>query len=236
LVPEIELPEDWTFDVVPVGEEFLVGTNLDFAEINKHYHKRVPPEHSTINADFLLGFILHAKADAYFAAEYMAEIVTSPISSSIINRTLTQILSTRQKNLNQIEFFQQVHLNNARAVREAINSGERSFADFIELLSRADRFKKWLGDRNPDGTLLEEYYRAVTAYSWIEKLPTKSLRFVFTTAGGVAADLFLPTGGLGMAVGAGLGAVDSLLLDRLLKGWKPNQFVEGEGREFTSGR
>src|SRR6516165_5025428 len=33
LVPEIELPEDWTFDVVPVGEEFLVGTNLDFAEI-----------------------------------------------------------------------------------------------------------------------------------------------------------------------------------------------------------
>lgn len=36
LVPEIELPEGWTFDIVPVGEEFLVGTNLEFAEINKY--------------------------------------------------------------------------------------------------------------------------------------------------------------------------------------------------------
>jgi hypothetical protein len=236
LVPEFELREDWTFDIVPVGEEFLVGTNLNFAEISKYYHKRVSPEHSTINADFLLGFILHAKADAYFAADYMAEIVTSPISSSIINRNVSQILSRRQRNLDQIELFQRVHLNDARAVREAINSGERSFDDFIKLLQRADRFKAWLSGRNPDGTLLQEYYRAATSDSWIERLPTKSLRFVFTTLGGAAADIFLPTGGLGTVAGAGLGAVDSLLLDRLLKGWKPNQFVEGELREFISGK
>jgi hypothetical protein len=181
LVPEVALGEDWTFDIVPVGEGFLVGTNLNFAEINKHYHKRVPPEHSTINADFLLGFILHAKADAYFAADYMAEIVASPISSSIINRTLSEVLSKRQKNLNQIELFEQVHLSNARAVREAVNSGERSFAEFMELLDGAAQFKKWLSDCNPDGTLLQEYYRAATSDSWIERLPTKSLRFVFTT-------------------------------------------------------
>jgi hypothetical protein len=234
LIPEIELPQNWTFDIVRVGEEFLVGTNLNFEDINKHYHKRIPPEHSTINADFLLGFVLHAKADAYFAADYMAEIVTSPISSSIIDRSLSQILIKRENNLSQIEMFQKVHLDNGRGVREAINSGERSFADFLQLLERADRFKTWLSDRNPDATLLQEYYTAATSDSWIERLPTKSLRFVFTTLGGAAADLFLPTGGLGTAVGAGLGAVDSLLLDRLLKGWKPNQFVEGELREFTS--
>ena len=102
-------------------------------------------------------------------------------------------------------------------------------------MQRADRFKTWLSDCNPDGTLLQEYYNTATSDSWIEKLPTKSLRFVFTTLGGAAADLFLPTGGLGTAVGAGLGAVDSLLLDRLLKGWKPNQFVEGELSEFVCG-
>ncbi len=212
LVPEIELPQNWTFDIVPMGEEFLVGTNLNFEDINKHYHKRIPPEHSTINADFLLGFVLHAKADAYFAADYMAEIVTSPISSSIINRSLSQVLIKRENNLSQIEMFQKVHLDNGKNVREAINSGERSFADFLKLLERADRFKAWLRDRNPDATLLQEYYTAATSDSWIERLPTKSLRFVFTTLGGAAADLFLPTGGLGTAVGAGLGAVDLLLL------------------------
>ncbi len=182
---------------------------------------------------FLLGFFLHAKANAYFAADYMAEIVSSPISSSIINMSLSQILLKRENNL---EMFQKIHLDNARAVREAINSGERSFADFLKLLHRADRFKAWLRNGNPDGLLLEEYYRAATSESWIDRLPTKSVKFVFTALGGAAADLLLPTGGLGTAVGAGLGAINSLLLDRLLKGWKPNQFVEGELHEFISGK
>lgn len=179
---------------------------------------------------------MHAKPDAYFAADYMAEIVSILISSSIINMSLSQILLKRENNFDQIEMFQKIHLDNARAVREAINSGERSFADFLKLLHRADRFKAWLRNRNPDGLLLEESYRAATSESWIDRLPTKSVRFVFTALGGAAADLLLPTGGLGTAVGAGLGAIDSLLLDRLLKGWKPNQFVEGELHEFISGK
>jgi hypothetical protein len=36
----------------------------------------------------------------------------------------------------------------------------------------------------------------------------------------------------GAAVGVGLSAADTFLLDKLLKGWKPNQFVEGPLKEF----
>jgi hypothetical protein len=183
-----------------------------------------------------LSFIYNARVDACFAADYMAEIVTSPISSGIISAKFHELMAKRNKNEKQIELFQTQYLEDARAVREAINSGERTFGEFIEILERAERFKKWLGTRNPDANLIREYYRAVTTESWIEKLPSKSLRFVFTTLSGLGADMLLPTGGIGTMIGAGIGAIDSLLLDSVLKGWKPNQFIEGELRQFTSGR
>jgi hypothetical protein len=235
LVPEFPLPENWKFEIVPADPEFLVGTDLDFAKINCAYHERVPPTHSTITPAFLLGFVLQAKADAYFAADYMAEMVTSPISSRIINRSVSQVLDKRERNLAQLEMFQNVLLEGAPTVREAINSGERSFEDFIKLLGRAQRFKVWLGGRNPDGELLREYHKAITADNWFNRLPSKSIRFLLATLGGIGAEALFPTGGIGMAAGPGLGAIDSLLLDRILKGWKPNQFVEGELRKFTSG-
>jgi hypothetical protein len=47
------------------------------------------------------------------------------------------------------------------------------------------------------------------------------------------ADAAAPTG-LGTSAGISVGAADSLLLDRLIKGWKPNQFIDGPIREFTS--
>jgi hypothetical protein len=40
------------------------------------------------------------------------------------------------------------------------------------------------------------------------------------------ADLLAPTG-LGTAARLGIGAADSLPLDKLLKGWRPGHFIEG---------
>jgi hypothetical protein len=237
LVPTVVLPPDLRFDIVFSGDgSFIVGTNLNFERLNQHYHEIFPPEHSSLSPAYLLSFIYNARVDACFAADYMAEIVTSPISSGIISAKFHELMAKRNKNEKQIELFQTQYLEDARAVREAINSGERTFGEFIEILERAERFKKWLGTRNPDANLIREYYRAVTTESWIEKLPSKSLRFVFTTLSGLGADMLLPTGGIGTMIGAGIGAIDSLLLDSVLKGWKPNQFIEGELRQFTSGR
>lgn len=42
-------------------------------------------------------------------------------------------------------------------------------------------------------------------------------------------------GGLGTLGGVALSALDSFVLDRMLKGWKPNQFVEGPLRRFLDG-
>jgi hypothetical protein len=50
------------------------------------------------------------------------------------------------------------------------------------------------------------------------------MRFAFFTGLGLVADTFL-TGGLGTLTGMGLGATDSFLLDKLIGGWKPHQFI-----------
>jgi hypothetical protein len=38
----------------------------------------------------------------------------------------------------------------------------------------------------------------------------------------------------GAAITAGLGAADQLFVDRIAAGWRPNQFVEGKLKPFTT--
>ena len=239
LAPEVLLPDVWTFGVTfATDDSFIVGTTLDFAKLNVQYHKRFSPEHSSLTPAYLLSFLYNARADAYFAADYMAEIVTTPIASGIINAKFHELLAKRERSADQIEMFQNQFLDDARAVREAINSGERSFHEFLVILEKgkAQKFKKWLGTRSPDAELLREYYKAATADSWVSSLPAKSLRFVLTTLVPIGADLIVPSGGVGTAVGAGLSAIDMFFAERFLKGWRPNQFIEGELRKFTAER
>ena len=69
----------------------------------------------------------------------------------------------------------------------------------------------------------------------MEKLPTKAYRFGFFTGAGLLADIVVPTG-FGTAAGVSIGAADSLLIDKLIKGWKPNQFIDGPMRKFFATR
>ena len=39
--------------------------------------------------------------------------------------------------------------------------------------------------------------------------------------------------GIGTATGVAISAADAFLLDRLLKGWKPNQFIDDSLKKFA---
>jgi hypothetical protein len=103
----------------------------------------------------------------------------------------------------------------------------------LPILDKAERFKEWLKSSPADIDLVKEYFRAVTAESWIDKLPSKGLRWAIFTGSGIALDL-LGTGGIGLGVGIALSAIDSFILDKILKGWKPNQFVDGPLQRFVA--
>jgi hypothetical protein len=46
------------------------------------------------------------------------------------------------------------------------------------------------------------------------------------------ADMVAPTG-LGTTAEMAIGAADALLLDRLIKGWRPNQFINDRYQPFV---
>jgi hypothetical protein len=72
----------------------------------------------------------------------------------------------------------------------------------------------------------------VTQSTWVDKLPSKTIRWLLFSGAGLGLDA-MGAGGVGTALGIGLGAVDSFFLDSILKGWKPNQFVEGSLAPFV---
>jgi hypothetical protein len=44
----------------------------------------------------------------------------------------------------------------------------------------------------------------------------------------------LGAGGLGTVAGLTISACDQFLLDKLLKGWKPNQFIDEKLKDFLA--
>jgi hypothetical protein len=217
LVPGYSPPPNFRFGLFNTGQGYAVDTNIDFSELNKIYHRWVSPSHSSLSPAFLLTHIVDARLDSYFGAHYMAEIVTTPIFSDIKRLRHFDFLRRRENNVDQISLFHEAALPDVPTIREVINSGDRTIADYLRLLDNAERFRSWLQTTNPDAGLIRNYYLAATEKTWADKLPTKSIRFVFATGLGVLADLVLPTG-LGTASGVTVGAADSLYLDRLLKG------------------
>ena len=117
-------------------------------------------------------------------------------------------------------------------VRTVINNGVRTFADLRDLIRKAKRFRHWLENQSPDAELAKNYVREITKESWVDKLPSKTVRFSVITGLGLAVDALAGGGGVGTALGAGIGVADNFLLDRVLKGWRPNQFIEGDLKKF----
>jgi len=97
-----------------------------------------------------------------------------------------------------------------------------------QLVSKAQKFKDWLKKQDSTEDLRKSYLQEVSHVDWADKLPPKSLRWLLFTAAGIA----LGGTAIGTVVGTALSAADSFLLDKLIKGWKPNQFIEGPLKQF----
>jgi hypothetical protein len=216
--------DDVRFTVVAREDKVGVDTNINFNTVNAEYHKRVSPLHSTVTPAYLLAQLISVRADLEFAARYKSEIAVDDINAMIIREHFAHLLLKQQRSTSQIAQFQEFLFNDARAIGEAIRSGERTLSDIVSVLQRAAKFKKWLRQQSIDTELVKEYFREVTSETWINKLPAKGLRWFLFTGAGMAFDV-AGGGGLGTAAGVGLSAIDAFFLDRLLAGWKPNQFV-----------
>ena len=163
-------------------------------------------------------------------SRYSTDFQTDKSSSILIEHRLNSLYKKTVTNAEKIEMFNNSILKSG-CIREVLNSGEKNFLDYVELYEKSRKFKEWIENIPPESDFIQEYLNAVAAKTWVDKLPTKTIRFGIFTGAGLFIDS-LGGSGLGTLVGTSLSAVDSFVLDKLLKGWKPNHFIEDEFKSF----
>ena len=213
------------------GEGILLASDLDFEEINKFYHRRIPPEHSSVTEAHLLGNLMDVTREIIFGADADSELWLGPGQSAMLRTKMSALVQRVDKSQASTRIFHEIEFE-GRTFREVIESGEKTPRDLINFLEHEDtrKFKAWLAKQDPDAALIREYDRAVFGKTgWTQRLPFRVGKLFAFGVLGIGVDAALGTMGL-----AGLAAsvTDEFVLSKLLKGWKPSQFVEGPAKEF----
>ena len=215
---------EYRFNLLP-GRGFALQSNLHLVSSMR---KRDPlPDPASVLAHY--GTTV---ANMSIWAQLATEVAVYPRQKEVIAARLEPMLEAYCGGQKHVSAFQDFVFDDAKAIRESINLGRRSFSELLPLLDRSKQFKEWLVHQSPDIDLLKEYHRAVTSSTWVDRLPGKSSRWALFTMAGVGIDA-LGAGGLGTTAGVGLSAFDTFFLDKLIKGWRPHQFVEGPLKKFV---
>jgi hypothetical protein len=181
MAPRYNLPQEVAFELEPLPERRMkLSTNLDFERVNRSWRFG---QDQQITAAHLLDWVLKVHEEFAFAGHFASEMVSNPFSSSLL-RTKTEDLLARERSVAVQDALHHFMFEDARSVREAVNSGERSLLDALELSERGRRFRDWTSTVDVDEDLVREYLRACTAESWIDQLATKAVRFLLVTGGG----------------------------------------------------
>lgn len=225
--PDILIPpETIQTNLQKINEGFILRTNLDLDKINNSNPENIFDENT------IIGNIKNSRVDSTLAARFNSDIVTSAVITAIIKEKVNSLISKSSRNLEEIDSFSNMVLSEGRSVALAINSGNKSITDFIKIMEKAEKFKQWLADVEADKSLIQEYHKAVTKETWIDKLPGKTFRWAFFTGAGLLIDA-MGAGGLGTSSGLALSAGDTFLLDKINKGWQPNSFINKELENFV---
>lgn len=225
LVPEAGDISKISFNTEKTPKGIVVATNINFVALNELYHRRVPPEHSSISPALILSHLLDVEKELFFASSNLSELASSNLSAKLAEQKIDYVLSRSAKSNEELTHFEEFVFNDAKSIREAINSNQINLDELISVLQNSKQFKKWIVGIKPDADIVKSYYEEVTRKSGVDKLPGKSVRWVVFTGLGLAADA-VATGGFGVIAGLALGALNTFYIDKLISGWKPNQFIE----------
>lgn len=200
---------------------YFLFTNIDFAMVNKR-RASMRPALEPLTPAALFNLILESRADMHLAAFYGGDFITTTANSALVRWRQAYLFERADRNVEERAQFSELVLADCPSIREVVDSGERSFAEFLKVLDTAQKFKAWLTKANPDQKLVSQYIEALRADTWANKAPVKAIRYLFSLGTGYVD----PTGGVIS------GAADAFLIDRLLKGWRPNHFVDDRLKPF----
>jgi hypothetical protein len=232
-VPGYKIPEDFTFRLYKDVQGCRLETNMDFHAVTEALGEGGNSQLPLLTPSNLLSHVIATRKDLRPAAEHSADLAVSEPTSIAASGKFRQIIARTAGKQLDIQAFEELVFSESRCIREAVNGGHRTFDDVLRLVKAGAKFKEWLKKSSEDGDLVNEYCKEVTRAEWAEHLPPKAARWAIFAAASTVAGLVL-TPVVGAAVGVGLSAGDTFLVDRLIKGWKPNQFVNGPLRQFVA--
>ncbi|WCL50650.1 hypothetical protein [Leptospira sp. GIMC2001] len=231
-VPEYTIPHSFNFQVKREDKSFKIATNLDFQEINNFYHLRIPKSDSSIANAYLMNHLLDARENSRLCAEFKSDIYIDSINRKLLELCFSSIIQKTDRNIKEIEIFQNFNFENSKAIREAVNSGHINFLDIVKLVEKSLKFKEWISEKADDHELIKEYFKEVNSGSLIDKIPGKTVRWSFFTTAGFIIGSAVESGLVGTGAGIALSAFDAFVLDLIAKGWKPNLFIDSINRVF----
>ncbi|GMQ30787.1 hypothetical protein [Algoriphagus confluentis] len=229
-VPTFELPDNLQIDIDKKGsfemmDAYSLKSNIDLKKLNAESRKFHGQKHHDFNFSGFLLTLAESKGDIFISSHFESELVTTKLNSDFIDQQFQDLIQRRLKSQENIELFEQYALGDCHTIGAAFVGGIVSKGELLDLFNKADKFRNWLSKVPKDKNLFGEYQKEISKGTFAEKLPTKTVRFMLFEGAGIALDL-MGTGGLGTAIATGLSTIDNFLLDKLLQGWKPNQFID----------
>jgi hypothetical protein len=208
------------FDPVDAADNRIrIDTNADFNAVTAEYQATNPGTDVVINAPHVLADMMRVSEELFFAGLLGCDAATDPLTADLSGAQALALIKRHQAAAASLDhLLATVAANGVVSISELVNSGQKSIADVIELMEHGEPFRKWLQDREPTEDVVRAYVLAQTEQRWTGRLPIRVARFGFFTGVGT-----LVSGPAGVATAAG----DAFLIDRLLRGWRPANFVNG---------
>ena len=219
-VPEYSPVEPIRFDIEKEDQPnelftatYSVHSNIDLDVLNTLRAKK--GLYTMPNFSSFLLILAETCGDNYISGQFESEFATNRLNSSLMNIQLSDTIKRTYRSQEELIEFQKHVLKDCPSLGHAFIAGQINGEQLIRLLEEGDKFRAWLRGMPNDADVINQYIKEELAPTLSDNKIVKAIRFGITTLLGL-----IPV------VGAVASAVDTFYVDKLLKGWKPNHFID----------
>lgn len=152
--------------------------------------------------------------------DYISTQSESQFAANRVNAALSRAVEARE----QVDCFHRIAFDGGPSVGAAFADGKLSFGEALKIVEEASRFKKWIHGLPAESDLAAEYCRKISEAPLLDRFPGREIRLLTMTGIGAGVGA-LVAGPAGALAGLGLGVFDEYLVGRLVKGWRPHEFI-----------
>lgn len=246
--PDYPIPLDLTFQLhraergnAPEEQgtdfTFVPETNFDIDAFEKD-HLKYKKSAANIGVTFLMQAAA-AIQDVDVSSQFKSELASEDLTAPLIQNAILNLDQYKPNNQEAITHFTQHIVTGCPSVLDAINSGKRSFDDFMRLYEQSQQFKEWLlkASDDSDHTIINEYMKANNAVTFTDGRLYKLLKFLVVSTPIALTPIVLQgqpdvvNNVANLLAGTAADTYTDFIAQRF-NHWKPNQFVGGNLGDF----